>query len=229
MTDYLAVAVRGRHPGPDRRGALGEPLVERVAVFIMTCTVCGGPMRANRRKTEDPAIYVCAGNDEKADLGRGHSSIGVSYADGQIVARLVRQMEDTGRVSFRPLPPDIDVAPLLERKAGIMQRMEEIAQDRAANVMPRPAYLAAANTLNAELAEVQAELASAGSWGPVKQVDVEAAYEEFEELDLGEQRTIIREAFEYIRLVPRGKGRPKAGEGIWKSELIKTEFTEAWS
>lgn len=196
---------------------------------IMTCTVCDGKLRANRRKTEDPAIYVCAGNDDKLDLGRGHSSIGVSYADGQIVARLVRQMEDTGRVTFRPLPPDIDVAPLKQREVDILQRMEELVQDRDARIMPRAVYLTSAANLNAELEEVQAALANAGSWGPVKHVDVEAAYEEFETLDLGEQRTILREAFQYIRLIPRGKGRPKAGEGIWRADLIQTEFTEAWS
>jgi len=48
-------------------------------------------------------------------------------------------------------------------------------------------------------------------------------------LDLGKQRMVLREAFERIRIVPRGKGRPKRGEPAWKPEIIQTAFTSAWS
>jgi site-specific DNA recombinase len=60
-------------------------------------------------------------------------------------------------------------------------------------------------------------------------IDIEAAYEEFNGMDLAEQRTVLRDAFAFIRVVPRGKGRPKAGQPTWRTALIETEFTPAWS
>lgn len=61
------------------------------------------------------------------------------------------------------------------------------------------------------------------------EIDIEAAYEEFDRLDLGEQRATVQDAFEFIKVVPRGKGRPRQGEPMWKAEFIKSEFTPAWS
>jgi hypothetical protein len=60
-------------------------------------------------------------------------------------------------------------------------------------------------------------------------IDVDAAYEEFNRLDLGERRAVLRDAFAFIRLTPRGTGRPKTGQPTWRAELIETEFTPAWS
>jgi hypothetical protein len=60
-------------------------------------------------------------------------------------------------------------------------------------------------------------------------IDVDAAYEEFNRLDLGERRAVLRDAFAFIRVTPRGKGRPKTGQPTWRAELIETEFTPAWS
>ena len=164
----------------------------------------------------------------RADLGRGHCSIPIEFADGVIIRRLVKQMEITGRVSFRPLPPTIDTAPLMEREREISRLMAELVEDRTAGLIDRAALRDGTAKLRAELADVQAELAKAGT-GSVKEIHIEMAYDEFDRMDLGEQRATLKEAFEFIEVVPRGKGRPRQGDPVWKSEIVKTEFTPAWS
>lgn len=195
---------------------------------IATCSVCGGALGATKRGAGGESIYICGGVASRADHGRGHCSIPVEFADGVITRRLVMQMEITGRVSFRPLPPTIDTAPLVERENEIARLMAELVEDRTADLIDRAALRDGTAKLRAELADVQAELAKAGT-GSVKEIDIEAAYEEFYLMDLGEQRATLKEAFEFIEVVPRGKGRPRQGEPVWKAEIVKTEFTPAWS
>lgn len=195
---------------------------------IATCSVCDSVLGATRRGKEGESIYICSGRGGRADLGRGHCSIPVDFADAQIVRRLVMQMETTGRVSFRPLPPTIDTAPLKKRETEISRLMAELVEDRTAGLIDRASLLSGTAKLRAELAEIQAELARAGT-GHVDYVDIEAAYDEFHRLDLGQKRATVQDAFEFIKLVPRGKGRPRQGESMWKPELIKTEFTPVWS
>lgn len=196
---------------------------------IATCSICAGPLGATRRPSSDENIYVCKGNGDKPDLGRGHCSIGIEFADGQVVRRLIQQMESTGRMTFRPLPFEIDVDSLKQREAELAHIMADLVEDLSAKIIERMAYLAGTAKIRAELEDVRAELADAGTRSPVQVIDVEAAYDEFGQLDLGEQRLILREAFEFIRIVPRGKGRPKQGAPVWRSELIQTNFTPAWS
>nr|WP_319459787.1 recombinase family protein [Micromonospora sp. RTP1Z1] len=197
---------------------------------IATCSVCGGPLGASRRRKTDENIYVCKGKASEPGVGRGHCSVGVDFADAQIVRRLIGQMEATGRVTFRPQPLNIDTAPLKQREDEIAQLMAELVEDRTAGLIDRASLRDGTAKLRAELAEIQDALAKAGSLGgPAEEIDVEAAYEEFDRLDLGEQRTILRDAFEFVRVVPRGKGRPKQGEPVWKAEMIESDFTPAWS
>ncbi|MDH6465950.1 site-specific DNA recombinase [Micromonospora sp. A200] len=196
---------------------------------IATCSVCDGPMGASRRGKEGESIYTCKGRPSQPDLGRGHCSIGVDFADGQIVRRLIQQMQATGRVTFRPQPPAIDPAPLVQREGEIAQLMAELVEDRTAGLIDRASLVAGTATLRAELAEIQAELAKAGTYGRAEEIDAEAAYDEFDRLDLGEQRAILRDAFEFIKVIPRGKGRRRQGEPAWQPELIRTAFTPAWS
>ena len=132
-------------------------------------------------------------------------------------------------MTFRPLPFEIDVDSLKQREAELAQIMADLVEDLSAKIIERMAYLAGTAKIRAELEDVRAELADAGTRSPVQVIDVEAAYDEFGQLDLGEQRLILREAFEFIRIVPRGKGRPKQGAPVWRSELIQTNFTPAWS
>lgn len=143
--------------------------------------------------------------------------------------RLIKQMEATGRVTFRPQPTAIDTTDLVNREAEIARLMAELVEDRAAEIIDRAALRDGTVKLRAELTEVQAAIAKAGAHGPATVIDIEAAYDEFDRLDLGEQRAILRNAFEFIKVLPRGKGRRKAGEPAWKPELIRSEFTPAWS
>jgi hypothetical protein len=107
--------------------------------------------------------------------------------------------------------------------------MAELVEDRTAGLIDRAALHAGTAKLREELAEIQQTLVEVGVHGPAEEIDVEAAFEEFEELDLGEQRQILRDAFETMLLIPRGKGRPKNGESPWKPEMIQSTFTPAWS
>jgi site-specific DNA recombinase len=196
---------------------------------IATCSVCGGPMGASRRGKEGRCIYVCKGSSRQIELGRGHCSIAIDFADEQVVRRMVAQMEVTVRVTFRPPPIAIDTGPLVAREREVEKLMAELVEDRTAGLIDRAALVAGTAKLRAELAETRDVLAAAGAYGAANEIDLGAAYGEFDGLDLGEQRSILREAFNFIRVAPRGKGRPRQGESPWKPELIQTEFTAAWS
>jgi hypothetical protein len=196
---------------------------------IIVCSVCDGRVTATRRPKTNEHIYICQGNNKHPERGRGHASIGIEYADGVVVRRLIEQMEATGRVTFRPQPASIDTAPLELREREIARLMAELVEDRTAGLIDRAALHAGTAKLREELAEIQQTLVEVGVHGPAEEIDVEAAFEEFEELDLGEQRQILRDAFETMLLIPRGKGRPKNGESPWKPEMIQSTFTPAWS
>ena len=210
---------------PDSSGGKLANLLSGIA----TCSICDGSMGASRRGKEGESIYVCKGDPNQPNLGRGHCSMAVDFADGQIVRRLVEQMQATKRVTFRPQPLAIDTAPLVQRENEIADLMAELVEDRTAGLIDRAALVAGTAKLRAELSEIQAELSEAGKYGPAKVIDVEAAYDEFDRMDLGEQRATLRDAFDFIKVVPRGKGRRRQGEPAWRAELIQTGFTPAWS
>ncbi|MEV6305156.1 recombinase family protein [Actinoplanes sp. NPDC051861] len=193
---------------------------------IATCTVCGGSMGASKRG--DAPIYVCKGTrDESA--GRGHCQRPLDFADRVVVVRLLQQMGLTGRTTFRRQPVSIDTSALKARELEIEVLMAELVEDRTAGLIDRAALLAGTATLRQELAEVRDSLAEAGGSPAAKMIDIEAASEEFDRLSLGEQRAVLQEAFAYIRVIPRGKGRTKPGNPTWRPEFIETEFTRAWS
>ncbi|GIE89407.1 recombinase family protein [Actinoplanes regularis] len=195
---------------------------------IAHCGVCGGPVRATKKK--GIPFYLCAGVGREPGRSRGHTQFPIDYGDGLVVRRLIKQMTDTNRPYFHPVPPsDIDVPALLTEEARIEGKMNELAVDQATNKITRQQLHAATATLREELAQVQAEIAKAGSYGDPGYVDIEYAYYQFDEMELSEQRSVLVAAFEFIRLLPRGKGRPKAGEAIWRSEHLATKFTPAWS
>lgn len=211
---------------PDGKGGKLSNLLSAIA----KCSVCGASMGVDARGREkDNLVYVCKGYNNKRELGRGHCSIGVDFADGVIVKRLIQQMEKTGRVSFHPQPVSIDTAPLKEREREIGKLMADLVKDMTKGYITKQAMRDGSLELQEELAEIQAALAKAGvNHGPVEEIDIEAAYEEFELMDLGEQRQVLRDAFTQLDILPRGKGRPKKGEGTWKPELIETAFSPAW-
>ncbi|GAA2491964.1 hypothetical protein Ahu01nite_027780 [Winogradskya humida] len=192
---------------------------------IATCTVCGGKMGASKRG--DAPIYVCQG-PEDASASRGHCQLPLDFADEVVVSRLIRQMELMGRSTCRPQPLPIDRGALEGRALEIEKLMAELVEDRTVGLLDRDALLTGTATLRQELAGIRYSLAQAGSHAAARVVDIEAESEEFNRLGLEEQRAILREAFAFIRVIPRGKGRPKAGEPTWRPELIETEFTPAW-
>ncbi|WP_250002254.1 recombinase family protein [Actinoplanes sp. M2I2] len=193
---------------------------------IATCTVCGGKMGASKRG--NAPIYVCQGPEDES-TGRGHCQLPLGFADEVVVSRLIQQMEPTGRATFRPQPSPVDTDLLEGRVAEIEMLMAELVEDRTAGLIDRAALLAGTATLRQELADIRDSLTEAGGHVADRMINVKAELEEFNRLSLGEQRAVLREAFAFIRVVPRGKGRPRAGEPIWRPELIKTEFTPAWS
>ncbi|WP_405428072.1 recombinase family protein [Micromonospora sp. NBC_00617] len=211
---------------PDGNGGKLQNLLSAIA----KCSVCNASMGVDRRGREkDDLVYVCKGWANKPELGRGHCSIGVDFADGIVVRRLIQQMEKTGRVAFHPQPVSIDTTPLKEREKEIATLMAELVEDRTQGFITRAALQEGSAKLQAELVDVQTALAKAGAHGgPAEEIDIEAAYEEFDAMELGEQRQILRDAFVLIQVRPRGKGRPKKGEGTWKPELIESPFSPAW-
>ncbi|MEU4155734.1 recombinase family protein [Actinoplanes sp. NPDC026670] len=194
---------------------------------IAHCGVCGGPVRATKKKGEP--FYMCAGVAREPELGRGHTQLPIDYADGQVVHRLISQMKLLGRVSFRPMPSTADLQPLRDRETQLEGAIKELVEDRSLGLITRLELHEGTTKARKELEAIQREIAKAAGRGPAKVVDIEAAYEEFEALDLGEQRSTLLDAFSIIRFVQRGKGRPRAGEAVWRAEHLMTEFTPAWT
>jgi hypothetical protein len=197
---------------------------------IARCAVCGGTLSASRRKGEDFDIYVCSDRDARPGAkGRGHVTIDGTFTDGQIVRRLVMRMEETGRVSFRPIPIPVDAEPLRERLRELTERLAELVADRAADLIDRASFTTGTAEAGAEADSLRAQIIEAGrSFGDVTKIDIEYAYQEFDDLDLGEQREILREAFDSIEIKPRGKGRPRAGQPTFSREQVVTAFSAEW-
>jgi site-specific DNA recombinase len=185
---------------------------------IASCTVCGGPMGASKRGSAP--IYVCQGPVDET-LSRGHCQLPLDFADRVVVSRLLQQMEATGRTMSGQQPAPMDVAPLKARENEIELLMAELVEDRAAGLLERAAVLTGTARLREELTGIRKSVLEAGRR--------ETADEEFGKLALVEQRAVLRDAFTFIRVIPRGKGRPKAGQPTWRAALIETEFTPAWS
>lgn len=207
---------------PDSTVGKLNTLLSRIA----SCAVCGGSMGASKRG--DRAIYICQGTADEA-ASRGHCQLPLDFADEVVVSRLVQRMKEIGRVAFRPNPAPVDTAPLITRRSEIEVLMAELVEDRSAGLIDRAALLAGTAKLRDELAEIEDALAEAGGRTPSRSIDISSAFEEFDQLDLGEQRAVLRDAFAFIRVVPRGKGRPRTGQPTWRAEQIETEFTPAWS
>ncbi|MBU2667653.1 recombinase family protein [Actinoplanes bogorensis] len=216
--DHL-LATRER---PDSRLGRLSKLLSRLAI----CSVCDGPMGASIRA--DKPIYICQGRNSES-ASRGHCQLPIDFADGVVVTRLIEQMRNIGRSAFRPRPQSLDVDHLEARSTEIDVIMAELVEDRAAGLIDRKALIKGTATLREELAAIRADLAAARGDTPVGAFDATAALEEFDQLDLQKRRKILREAFAFIRVIPRGKGRPKAGQPTWRADLIETEFTPAWS
>jgi site-specific DNA recombinase len=154
-------------------------------------------------------------------LSRGHCQLPLDFADRVVVSRLLQHMEATGRTMSGQQPAPMDVAPLKARENEIELLMAELVEDRAAGLLERAAVLTGTAKLREELAGIRKSVLEAGRR--------ETADEEFGKLALVEQRAVLRDAFTFIRVIPRGKGRPKAGQPTWRAALIETEFTPAWS
>ncbi|MFI5840587.1 recombinase family protein [Catenuloplanes sp. NPDC051500] len=197
---------------------------------LAECGKCGGKVITNKAPNGAPwRIYVCGGVEGKPEAGTGHTSIPIDFADDLIVNRLVMQMDRTGRRTFHSVPDPVNVEPLKTREREIEGLMAELVEDRTQGLIDRAAMLAGTARLRAELVALQAEIARAGSATFTKEVDIENAFEEFGALDLGEQRTILAGAFEFIRLPGRGRGRAPKGLPSWRPEHLLSEFTAAWS
>jgi hypothetical protein len=142
---------------------------------------------------------------------------------------MVMQVEKTGRTSFAPLPESPNLQPLYDRESELNERLTELVGDRAGNLITRAQFLEGTAELRAELDEVRKMIGEAGRYaGPVTTVDIEAAYDEFDRLELHEQREYVRGAFTLIEVQPRGKGRRRVGEPLWKPEHLITTFTREW-
>jgi site-specific DNA recombinase len=148
---------------------------------IATCAVCGGPMGASKRG--DGPIYVCKGPEE-GTASRGHCQLPLAFADGVVVSRLIQQLEGTGRMTFRPQPVSVDITPLKARETEIEVLMAELVEDRTAGLIDRAALLVGNATLREELAGIRKSLSEAGGHVPARMIDIEAAYEEFNRMDL---------------------------------------------
>jgi hypothetical protein len=112
----------GRRRNPRQRGTVGRTCrlqaddrerpdwiggkLANLPTGIAHCGICGAAVTATKRKGQP--LYLCAGYKREPERGRGHASIPIDYADGQVLFRLVSQMELTNRVSFHPLPTGKD-------------------------------------------------------------------------------------------------------------------------
>ncbi|MEV4345965.1 recombinase family protein [Actinoplanes sp. NPDC049596] len=175
---------------------------------IATCGVCGGPMGASKRG--DVPIYVCQGPKEEA-ASRGHCQLPLEFADGVVLSRLIQQMAATGRRAFRSQTDAVDLASLQERESEIETLMAELVEDRTADLIDRTALVTGSATLRHELTEIRTRLGEAAGHETAGPIDIAVARAEFNRLNLGEQRAAVRKVFAAIRVIPRGKGRPKTG------------------
>ena len=199
---------------------------KRVAMLsgIVTCgkvnpegTVCGARMtRAWRGGNKDAAksypVYEC-----KNRCSTAREEFTDSYVTRKALEEL--SLADAARW-FAPASEGSETTENLHDKAEVLRdRIKELGDAYAAGQVPIAQLVSANETLLAELAVVEEQLASAASAGSDEYAligkDIEYVWQEFDSADIDRQRKIILSVVESIVILPAGKGarRPK-GENV---------------
>ena len=154
----------------------------------------------------------------------------MEWVDGQVLRRMVKRAVENGTANFGPEKVSEDIAPLKRREREIGELLAELGEDRAANLINRETMISATAKYNAELAEIQEKVAAAGGVGAWDYVDTEHLYEEFDGYELNYQRELVRGAFQYVGLRPRGRGSRRSAGVRWRTARAGGAATPAaWS
>lgn len=200
---------------PERHNGQGP--LSHLLTGIAVCDVCKGGIRS----TKSQWLLPDGSKEDMYQCRKGHASLPVEWVDGLVLRRMVDEAVKRGKPNFGTEKVSVDTGPLIQREREIHERLSELGEDRAANLISRESMISANQKYAAELADIKDKLAAAGHGGAWEFVDTEHLYEEFDGYELGYQRELVRGAFAYIGLRPRGRGSRRTAP--LKSELLVSE------
>ena len=182
-------------PGPERRW-LGGRLFE--------CGICHQPMPTHGAG-HGRMVYVCTGH-----VSRSCHPVDEWIRD--LMAARLATADQAEVPRTRSLP---DTASLHAQVITWQKAKDDLAEDKVAGIIDGRQLAAGTARADREIAALNARLASAAGASPL--AGMPAGAEEIREwlggLDVGRQRVIVAEQFEWVRIMPPGvRGRPKGCE-----------------
>ena len=176
-------------------------------------SVCGSRMtRAWRGGNKDAAkaypVYECKNRCSTAQE---------QFTDSYVTRKVIEKLSEVDASRwFAPAVNDTDAPEDLHVKAETLRkRLTEISDAFAAGQVTIAQMTGATETMSAELATVEGQLASAGRPSALAGLDLEYVWQEFDSADIDRQRQIVMSVVETIVILPAGKGaRSPKGENV---------------
>jgi site-specific DNA recombinase len=204
---WAAIITRAEHEAVVARRGRGGSASRRSYFLsgVLVCGICGAPIYGG--VTRGVRTYRCAVGLRRPGCGR--TSIYAEKAEALVRAAII---EGLSRPVFAPALQRGNVqagteAGILAALRGVERQLEELGEEFAAG-LPRAAFRAAADRLQAEADRLARELAEAGSGGLLTETVDPAA--EWDRRDAEWRSQLTRAIFERIELRPgRGMARER--------------------
>jgi site-specific DNA recombinase len=177
---------------PERRDGVGRAPAYLLTGFA-TCGKCGAAVKAGQRKGY--TVYVCR--------AKSCMSIRTKLADDWALNRIIFGIAE-GRLSHPIGEGGPDGADLAEEAAVLRQRLNDLATDYAEGILSRSQLHAGTERVTARLSEVEQGMADAYTpdYG-----DLEWVAYEIDEMDLEQQRALVRAVLDSVVLHSPGRGQ----------------------
>jgi DNA invertase Pin-like site-specific DNA recombinase len=187
VTPEVFSAVQSILSDPSRKTSKG---VRSLLGGIAKCT-CGHPVvRTNSSKGHQ--VYKCSAGLQR-DRSVPHVSIKASMVDAFITEVIISRMSKADAVTLLAADSPVDLQALRDEASAIRSNVDTLAADMALGIIPRRAYLAAAEKASKRLEDIdQAVMEGSREHVASELVSAPDVRKAWDGLDLSRQRAVIR-------------------------------------
>lgn len=202
LTQDVYDAIVAKLTDPDRSTPGRAP--RWLGTNIYRC-VCGSVMEIQRGRTR-AATYRCARQGGAGDV---HVRRNAEALDVYVVEAALRRLSRRDAIDLIAAPgTQVDTKALRQQVSALRELLDEYARDRADGLITREQMLAGSKRAKANLAKIEAQLATATDTSPLASIvgaaDVRATWAG---LSLGQQRAIVTKLMVVTVLPTTRKGR----------------------